>query len=392
MPTRFVITEARPDPPENAVELCEHKGIGHPDTICDGVAEAASCALARAYLDAYGTVQHYNVDKALLIGGESAPRFGGGRTVTPMRLIICGRATTLPQADVTSLIRSAVRDHLATTLHCDPNLFAIEAVVRSGSPNLVRVIGSAAATTRVNDTSIGAGFAPWSYLESSVLHLADVLRSEEFRSHFPVVGDDYKVMGSRYNDEITLTVALAFVDREVTSVAHYFVLKARMLEYLQQCTGSSVRIVLNALDDPAAANETGVYLTVTGLSAEHGDDGQVGRGNRVGGLITPHRTMSMEAAAGKNVVAHAGKLYNVLAFEIARAVVAAEADVSQVSVQILSTIGDPITAPTLIAMRLCTSAGVKEGLSRRAREIAQRELEQIDELSTRIIRGGIRLF
>ncbi len=123
-----------------------------------------------------------------------------------------------------------------------------------------------------------------------------------------------------------------------------------------------------------------------------GIDGQVGRGNRVGGLITPHRTMSMEAAAGKNVVAHAGKLYNVLAFEIARAVVAAEADVSQVSVQILSTIGDPITAPTLIAMRLCTSAGVKEGLSRRAREIAQRELEQIDELSTRIIRGGIRLF
>lgn len=392
MPTRFVITQAQPGSLESEIELCEHKGIGHPDTICDGVAEAASCALAKAYLDAYGAVQHYNVDKALLIGGESAPRFGGGRLVTPMRLIICGRATALPQADVTSLIRGAVRDHLAATLHCDPDLFAIEPVVRSGSPNLVRVIGSAAATARANDTSIGAGFAPWSQLESSVLHLADVLRSEEFRTRFPVAGDDYKVMGARYDDETTLTLALAFVDREVASVAHYFELKARMLEYLQQCTDTLARIVLNALDDPAAVSESGLYLTVTGLSAEHGDDGQVGRGNRVGGLITPHRTMSMEAAAGKNVAAHAGKLYNVLAFEIARAVVAGEASVQHVSVQILSTIGDPIAMPTLISMRLCTYACANENLGRRAREIAQRELERIDELTTRIIHGGIRLF
>lgn len=33
-----------------------------------------------------------------------------------------------------------------------------------------------------------------------VPHLADVLRSEAFHSHFPVLGDDYKVMGWFFND------------------------------------------------------------------------------------------------------------------------------------------------------------------------------------------------
>src|SRR5690606_40191772 len=60
-----------------------------------------------------------------------------------------------------------------------------------------------------------------------------------------------------------------------------------------------------------------VYLTVTGTSAESGDYGQVGRGNRANGLITPHRPMSLEAVAGKNPVTHVGKLYNLLASRIA---------------------------------------------------------------------------
>jgi S-adenosylmethionine synthetase len=63
-------------------------------------------------------------------------------------------------------------------------------------------------------------------------------------------------------------------------------------------------IAINAADHlPAGA----VYLTVTGTSAEAGDDGEVGRGNRVNGLITPYRPMSLEAAPGKNPVTHVGK-------------------------------------------------------------------------------------
>jgi hypothetical protein len=58
------------------VELVERKGIGHPDTICDGVAEAFARRLCRFYLDRFGVILHQNVDKALLRAGVAA--FGGG--------------------------------------------------------------------------------------------------------------------------------------------------------------------------------------------------------------------------------------------------------------------------------------------------------------------------
>lgn len=34
---------------QHQVELCEHKGVGHPDTIADAVCEAASRELSLAY-------------------------------------------------------------------------------------------------------------------------------------------------------------------------------------------------------------------------------------------------------------------------------------------------------------------------------------------------------
>ncbi len=386
--TRVVLDRVADAP----VEMCEHKGIGHPDTICDGVAEAVSRALCRAYLDAFGAVQHYNVDKALLIGGESAPRFGGGGVVTPMRLIVCGRATALPGVELGEFIRAAAADYLATTLHCEPGLIHVEPAVLSGSPNLTRVIGTGAAEPRANDTSFGAGFAPYSRLEKSVLQTADLLRSDDFRHAFPAAGDDYKIMGLRRHDETRLTIALALIDREVSSVAHCFEIKSQMVEYLRQTLDSRIAIVINALDDPAAADESGIYLTVTGLSAEHGDDGQVGRGNRVGGLITPLRPMSLEAAAGKNAVAHVGKIYNALAFEVAQAIARADTAIVDVSVQILSTIGDPVATPSMVAITLRVPDGADPNLERNARAIAENELGRIGELSSRILRGEIRLF
>ena len=68
-----------------------------------------------------------------------------------------------------------------------------------------------------------------------------------------------------------------------------------------------------------------MYLTLLGTSAEQGDSGQVGRGNRVCGLISLNRPMSVEAAAGKNPVSHVGKIYNVLAHELAMRIYAESA-------------------------------------------------------------------
>jgi S-adenosylmethionine synthetase len=59
----------------DAVEVVERKGLGHPDRICDALAETLSRNLCREYRRRFGQVLQHNVDKALLCGGQSSPFF-----------------------------------------------------------------------------------------------------------------------------------------------------------------------------------------------------------------------------------------------------------------------------------------------------------------------------
>lgn len=377
-----------------ADEICEHKGIGHPDSICDGVAEAVSQALCAAYLHAYGEIRHHNVDKALLVGGQSAAKFGGGRVETPMRLIIAGRADPLPgNADVANIVCAAARAYISRNLRCPAELFDIQSAVRSGSPNLRRVVPAGSSLPLANDTSFGVGFAPYSPLEKTVLRVAELLKSPSFLAAFPMAGDDFKVMGMRTDNDVTLTIAIAFIAREVESTEHYFSSKARMAEWLAARLGAPCGIRINTLDDPSAKEESGIYLTVTGLSAEHGDDGQVGRGNRVSGLITPSRPMSLEAAAGKNPVSHAGKLYNVLAAQLANELVSKLPVLREAAVQILSSIGAPLNRPQLVDIQVVSAAPALDNQTiNRAGEIAGGLFARLDTITRQLSRGEIRVF
>jgi S-adenosylmethionine synthetase len=74
-----------PSPASQPLEIVERKGLGHPDTVCDALAEALSRSLCRYYLDAFGLILHHNVDKALLADGD----FPGG----PCCLRIQGQAS-----------------------------------------------------------------------------------------------------------------------------------------------------------------------------------------------------------------------------------------------------------------------------------------------------------
>ena len=74
------------------VEIVERKGIGHPDTICDALAEELSRNLCAYYLENFGLVLHHNVDKALLWGGSSLPKYGGGQIKAPIEIFLAGRA------------------------------------------------------------------------------------------------------------------------------------------------------------------------------------------------------------------------------------------------------------------------------------------------------------
>ena len=147
--------------------------------------------------------------------------------------------------------------------------------------------------------------------------------------------------------------------------------------------------MVNAADDRATG---AVYLTVTGTSAEAGDDGEVGRGNRVNGLITPGRPMSLEAAAGKNPVTHVGKIYNVVAREMAASLVEDVPEISSAQCLLVSRIGSPVTQPALIDMKLSVDGASISDLEHQAKEIAERHLSRIPQLIDDFVAGRIQIF
>lgn len=375
-------------------EVCEHKGIGHPDTICDGAVEAVSRALCVAYREAWGELRHHNVDKALLIGGASSPRFGGGTIRQKARLIIAGRAAALPEpADVHRVVSAAAKEYLMTKLRCPEDLFEIESAVGISSPNLERVLPGHGGRTLSNDTSIGVGFAPYSTLERCVLDTSSLLESPSFHEAFPMAGDDFKIMGIRDEDRVGLTIALAIRDRQIDSCAHYFAVKGSIEQWLHQRLDSAVQLRINTLDDREATKESGIYLTVTGLSAEHGDDGEVGRGNRISRLITPSRPMSLEAVAGKNPSAHVGKIYNIAAHRLANEIVSQLPGIAEAQVQLVSCIGEPIDSPQLVDIRVAPGhTALDEAEILQIRKIACRHLASLAEITDDVLEGKVALF
>jgi S-adenosylmethionine synthetase len=399
----MIVRPLERSPAEAPIEIVERKGLGHPDTICDGIAEHVSARLCRAYLDRFGTILHHNVDKILLAGGAARPRFGGGEVTMPIELYLGGRATEavsgarVPIADIAV---DAAREWLGRHL---PELdlerdVRIVPLLRPGSVNLAGLFDrvAAGAAPLANDTSLGAGFAPLTALERTVLDVERTLNAAETRRAHPEIGADIKVMGVRRGRRLQLTVACAFVARHVADLSDYLAKKAQLASFIQAAarrTGAAeldaeIGVDVNAADDVAAGD---VYLTVSGTSAEAGDDGEVGRGNRANGLITPYRPMTLEAAAGKNPVNHVGKLYGVMSARIAGNLVTTVPGATDAECLMLSQIGRPVNAPQVVDVRARVAGGADAAAEteRRAREVIGDELALFAELRDELVREAI---
>lgn len=356
---------------ERSFEIVERKGIGHPDTICDSVMEAGARALARRYLDVFGAPQHFNLDKGLLAAGHTTPRFGGGAIEAPMRLVFGDRAVYESggkSVPVESLLVEAARRWFREHLRfVDPESgLVFQNEVRAGSPQLTALF--ATGSPPANDTSAATGFAPLTPTERVVLATERFLNDPDTKARFPEVGEDIKVMAVRRYRTLSLTVAAAFVDRFIDSEKTYFrrkrdlhqALAAFVDERLGNLGGlETFEIAINTLDAPGGGSDS-VYLTVTGTSAEGGDSGQVGRGNRLGGLFSARRPGSNEAVAGKNPQSHVGKIYNVLAQRMAERIAVIDG-VREASVHLVSQIGHPLQDPHLAAVELALARGVEVG-------------------------------
>ncbi|MFB6280916.1 MAG: methionine adenosyltransferase [Haloferacaceae archaeon] len=399
---------------DQEVEIVERKGIGHPDSICDGIAESVSRALCRMYIDRVGEVLHYNTDETQLAAGTAAPAFGGGEVIEPIRILIVGRATreyeghTFP---VDAVALRAARDYLNEHL---PRLevgtdVVLDARLGEGSGDLQVVFGddvepgSSGGRTEsgdgrgpvpmANDTSFGVGHAPLTETERIVLD-AERRLNGEYADRHPELGPDVKIMGKREGDRVDVTVAAAMIDEHVAGMEEYRDAVAGVREFVADIaadhTDREVGVEVNTADD---YDEGAIYLTTTGTSAEQGDDGSVGRGNRANGLITPNRPMSMEATSGKNPVNHIGKIYNLLSTEIAREVVAEVDGIRDLRVRLLSQIGRPIDRPHVADVHVVTEGDVTlPDVAPDIRAIVDEELANVTDVTRRVVEGELSTF
>lgn len=376
---------------QQEIEIIEKKCSGHPDTICDAICESVSRELSKEYKKKFNRVLHHNVDKALLVAGSSQPKFGGGKVTTPIKIIISGRATSKAEnkkIDIKKIVKKAAKDYLKNLHALKEKHYKIITEINEGADNLKEVFAEEMPLS--NDTSFGVGFAPFSKTEKIVLDVGNMLTSPEFIKKYPAVGEDIKVMALRQGKHIKLTVSLAFVDKHIKNFDEYYDIKNKIKDEIIEKTGLK-DITINALDKPREEAKTinNVYLTVTGLSAEMGDDGQVGRGNRVNGMITPCRTMTLEAAAGKNPTRHVGKIYSVLANIIASEIVK-KIRIKEVHVKILSRIGNPIDKPQVVNIQTPYEIGNRE--KEEMKKIAENWFDKIKEVTELIIDGKVGIY
>ncbi|MCJ7444668.1 MAG: methionine adenosyltransferase [Methanotrichaceae archaeon] len=352
-------------------EVVERKGIGHPDTLADGISESISRALSKTYLDEFGQILHHNVDKVLIIAGKSNPEFGGGDILVPPSIVVGGRATKTRTKPINEVLKKAVADFLYQTINLKD--FKIEPRAEAGAPELRSLIGRGA-----NDTSIGVGFAPLNSVEKLVLNLEKEIKGVRG------VGEDIKIMAVRIRTILKIIVAAAMVSRYINSREEYEEAKFKVMERISQRVDAD--ICVNCAD-----SGDNIYLTVTGTSIEMVDDGATGRGNRGNGLITPMRPMTMEAIAGKNPVSHVGKIYNIVAEKAAREIAEIE-DVKEAYATLVSKIGSPLNQPLLRGIRIHGDLELNSSLESKINCIIDYWLESTNELVEEFVKGKLTIY
>ncbi|OPY83288.1 MAG: S-adenosylmethionine synthetase [Syntrophus sp. PtaU1.Bin005] len=382
---------------EHMVEIVERKGKGHPDYMCDSIMESISVALSREYIKAFGTVLHHNIDKGLLSAGRVEKNFGGGRVIKPMELTIGDRATLsaagreIPVVDIAiDSAKQWIRSHMRFV---DPDAhLEYRVVLLPGSEELTDIFSRPGRVMAANDTSAAVGYYPLSPTEKVVLTLEGRLNSAEFKNMHPETGEDIKVMGLRSRDSLDLTVAMPLLAPYIRSEEEYFERKGIIHRSIKEMLGETggfkrIDVHFNNLDE-RGRGLGGIYLSLLGTSAEDADSGQVGRGNRVNGLISVSRPLGTEAAAGKNPVSHVGKIYNVLSHKIAREIYENIDGIKEVYVLLLSRIGAPVDRPQMATAQILLERGRTIGdVASRTKDIFETEFSEINRFCEELSAG-----
>ena len=383
------------------IELVERKGIGHPDSIADGIAESISQSLCKYYKKEFGYVLHHNTDETQIVAGRSSPKFGGGTIIQPIYILLVGRATKQYngiEIPTDMIAIDSARKYLNENIENLNSNVIIDCKFGNGSSDLTDIFMNINPKTFIsssNDTSFGVGHAPFSELENIVYNTERfMINTLKKKNKMKFIGEDIKVMGFRNDNNINLTICSGFIDKYIDDINCYISCKEEVIDkiydYVYNLTSRDLNIQMNTADD---IKKNSIYLTVTGTSAEMGDDGSVGRGNRCNGLITPNRPMSMEATSGKNPINHVGKIYNLLSTKIAKKIVEEVNNIDEVYIKLLSNIGKPIDQPLIANAQVISKENINfKNIDYEINQIINEELENINDFTNQICEGKYSTF
>ena len=385
-------------------ELVERKGAGHPDTMCDAIAECASRNYSQYCIENFGRPAHHWFDKVMLIGGEANVDYGQGEVIKPYTIIFAGKVsytvnnTIIPVDDILYQSAEEVLSSVLTGFVADKHMIIENRLVDyqgSGRENSryrpkdvtnLPVLGDAVLTS--NDSNLLSAYAPLTKLESLVLKVENFINGEIFKLKNPDTGWDVKIFGARKKEEYKLLVNMPFLAKDIFSLEQYFERKKDIIQeimnFIKENFDVKVDVSMNATDKNGRP-----YLVALGSVADTGDVGVVGRGNRINGLITPMRPMSIEAPAGKNPIDHTGKIYGVLAMELAQEVY--EYLQCPVTVHIYTEKENRLDDPTEIIVKV---AGIEIDtiMKEKIEQIISKRARNVGLISQKIICQGVVLW
>lgn len=392
-------------------EFVERKGKGHPDTLSDNLAEYLSIKYSQYTKEKFGAILHHNFDKVGLLGGASDVGFGYGKLTKPIRVLLNGRASTKfgeTSIDVCNLLTEWATEFICRNLPIVEPQRELEFhynLSNQSSPGKTEEEDNKNKSSRKywfeprdlndipelkrlfsNDTSMGVGFAPFTALENLVLEIERTLTGESFGNEHPWIGTDIKIMGFRQENSYKITLCIPQIGRHVVSLEQYIdnIERAKFVifEIARNNNIQDFDLYINTRD---SYEKKELYLTAIGSSIESGDEGLVGRGNRIQGFIAPTRLMSMEGAAGKNPVYHIGKIYYLAAQRISERIY--EKFKIPNEVVLISQSGRDLVDPWVSLIHLPESCGESDSI----KSFFEEEIRKIPELTSDVVMGKINI-
>lgn len=411
----FIFTNDKKNINEQEFEVVETKGKGHPDNICDTLAEKISANYSKYCVEHYGVILRHMIDKLSILGGGSKVYFGKGEMIAPIRLLINGRFTDRyknEKIDYMKIVTETIKEYfkqLFPLLDTDKYLLIIDNTHHNEGPGVVYNNDETSKNERIkffevtdekdfkrhnnhykcNDTSTTVSYYPMSDLEQTVLDIEQTLNSFEYKTDNPWVGNDIKVMGMRKHNKIEITSCIPLISLYVSDINDYKEKIVKLKLEIEKIVrnhfkDNELSIYLNTRDN---YEKNDLYLTAIGSAVESGDEGSVGRGNRSRGVIPFCRNFSMEAACGKNPVYHTGKLFTAIGDRISKKIYD-KYNVENV-VYCTSKMGDEICNPWNVSVEL--NKEVSERVKEDINKIVQNEIYNHKEITNDLINNKVKL-